>query len=77
MANGSAGIAYVKAAEIPAWVGTVLFPACNAASAASQVANTAVSQTATLSVTVEPGANPDRVAMPPGPPVAAGFQVPG
>ena len=77
MASGSTGIAYVKAAEMPACVGTVLFPDCKAAEAASQVANTAVSHTATLRVTVEPGLNPDSVAIAPGPPAAAGFQVPG
>ena len=77
MASGSAGIAYVKAADTPAWVGTGLFPAFKAASASSQVANTAVSHTATRSVTVVPGLNPDNVAIEPGPPAAPGFQLPG
>ena len=67
----------MNAAERPAWVGTVLLPACKAAAAASQVANTAVSHTATLSVTVVPGLTPENTAMDPGPPTAAGFQVPG
>ena len=77
MANGSAGIAYVKAVEMPACVGTGFLPALRAASASSQVANTAVSQTATLSVTVAPGLKPAKLAIEPGPPGAAGFQVPG
>ena len=63
--------------ETPTWVGTVLLLACKAAAAASQVAKTALSHTTTLSDTVVPGLKPDRVAMVPGPPAAAGFQVPG
>ena len=77
MASGSTGIAYVNAAETPAWVGTVLRPAANAAAAASHEPNTPESYTATFRVTVEPGANPESVPIAPGPPAAAGFQVPG
>ncbi len=63
--------------ESPTWVGTVLLLACKAADAASQVAKTALSHTTTLSDTVVPGLNPVSVAIAPGPPTAAGFQVPG
>ena len=67
----------MKAVESPTCVGTALIPACNAADAASQLEKTAVSHTATFRVTVAPGLNPARVAKLPGPPVAAGFQLPG
>ena len=67
----------MKTVESPACVGTGLLPVLRAASASSQVANTAVSHTATLSVTVAPSLKPANVAIAPGPPTAAGFQVPG
>ena len=67
----------MKAIEIPACVGTVLPPAFKAAEAVSQLEKTAVSQTATFRVTVEPGLKPASVAKLPGPPTAAGFQLPG